>query len=116
MRNKADADLRHTEKGLADAGDKLSPEQREDVASTAASLRTAIAGNDLAALQRAIDTFGQATNPLATIIMNEVVRKRFGGTDEGSARPKQTLTFHCINCSSTQGILLVSLTPKRWWG
>jgi Fe-S protein assembly chaperone HscA len=87
LRNKAESDLRATEKGLAEAGDKLAPEQREAISHASEALRTAIAGADLKALRGAIDSFGQVTNPLATIIMNEVVRKRLGGTDAVNLDP-----------------------------
>ena len=89
LRNKAENDLRHTDKGLAQAGSRLTPEQRDTIASAGAALRAAIAGNDLAALQQAIDAFGGATNPLATLVMNEVVRKALGGTDEGDLDPNK---------------------------
>jgi Fe-S protein assembly chaperone HscA len=81
LRNKAEGDLRATEKGLAEAGGQLTSEQRDAISTSTAALRTAMAGNDLAALQSAITTHAGATNPLATIIMNEVVRKRLGGAD-----------------------------------
>jgi molecular chaperone DnaK len=81
LRNKAAGDLRATEKGLAQAGDKLTAEQRAATAAAVASLRAPAAGDDVAALQAALNAHSAATNPLATIIMNEVVRKRLGGTD-----------------------------------
>ena len=81
LRNKAENDLRHTEKALAQAGDRLTAEQREAVASAGAALRAAAAGTDPAALQRVIDAHAAATNALATLVMNEVVRKALGGTD-----------------------------------
>ncbi len=81
-RNKAEGDLRATEKGLAQAGDRLSAEQRAAIMQTSAALRAAMAGDDLAALQGAINAHAGTTNPLATIIMNEVVRKRFAGSGE----------------------------------
>ena len=81
LRNKAAGDLRATEKGLAEAGDRLAPEQRAAIAQTSAALRAAAAGSDLPALQAAISEHARTTNPLATLIMNDVVRKRFAGTD-----------------------------------
>ena len=81
LRNKAGGDLRATDKGLAQAGDRLAPDQRAAIAKTDAALRAAVAGTDLAALQAAIDAHAGATNPLATLIMNEVVRRRLSGTD-----------------------------------
>jgi FeS assembly protein IscX len=81
LRNKAHADLRHTDKALAEAGDRLTTEQRDAIASTTAELNSAIARNDLDALRQALDAFGAATNPLATLRMNEVLRKALSGTD-----------------------------------
>src|SRR5581483_997053 len=84
LRNKAEADLRHTDKALAQAGSALTAEQRARIDQTAAALRAAVAGAGLADLQRAIDEFGAATNPLAHLLMNEVLRKALGGgTEEG---------------------------------
>lgn len=80
LRNKAEADIRHTEKALAQAGDRLSQEQRGAIASATTALRAAVAGTDQAVLQRAIDAFAAATNPLATLLMNDVLRKSLGGT------------------------------------
>jgi molecular chaperone DnaK len=89
LRNKAEGDLRYTEKGLAEAGDKLSAEQRAAIAQTSAALRTAITGSDLAALQAAIKAHVETTNPLATIIMNEVVRKKFTGSGGDVLNPEK---------------------------
>lgn len=89
LRNKAENDLRHTEKGLTQAGDRLTAEQREAIASAGAALRTAMTGDDPAALQQTIDAHAAATNLLATLIMNDVVRKRFGGTDEDKLNPDE---------------------------
>jgi Fe-S protein assembly chaperone HscA len=87
LRNKAAGDLRHTEKALAQAGDKLTPEQREKIATATTELKTATAGDDLGTLQRAIDAFGKATNPLATIVMNEVLRKAVSGSEPEKLDP-----------------------------
>jgi Fe-S protein assembly chaperone HscA len=87
LRNKAEGDLRATEKGLAQAGDRLTPEQRAAIDAAGEALRASSAGSDVGALQRAIDAFAKATNPLATIVMNEVVRKRFGGAGEEELNP-----------------------------
>ena len=83
LRNKGENDLRHTEKGLSQAGDKLTQAQHDAIASTGAALRTAMAGTDITALQEAGMAFARATNPLATLMMNDVLRKRFGGSGEG---------------------------------
>ncbi|HJZ54839.1 MAG TPA: Hsp70 family protein, partial [Gemmataceae bacterium] len=89
LRNKAEGDLRHTEKALAQASDRLPAEQRQRVDTEMAALRAAIGGNDLAALQGAIDAFGAATNPLAQLVMNEVLKKALGGEDPGKLDPGQ---------------------------
>jgi molecular chaperone DnaK (HSP70) len=81
LRNKAEGDLRHTEKALAQAGDRLTQAQRDAIAESGAALTAAQAGSDVGTLQAALKAHAEATNPLATIIMNEVVRQRLGGTD-----------------------------------
>ena len=85
--NKAAADMRHTEKALAEAGDKLSAEQRERITTATAALRTASTEARLDRLQHALEAFGAATNPLAQIIMNSVLRKSLGGEDPGKLDP-----------------------------
>jgi len=81
LRNKAATDMRHTEKALATAGERLTPEQRAKIATATTELQAAIAGGDLAGLQQALDAFGAATNPLAHLLMNEVVKQALGGAD-----------------------------------
>jgi Fe-S protein assembly chaperone HscA len=87
LRNKATGDLRHTEKLLAEAGNRLSTEQRAKIATATAELRSVIAGNDLTALQGGLDEFGKIVNPLAELVMNEVVRKKLSGTDPDNLDP-----------------------------
>ncbi|MCI0702678.1 MAG: molecular chaperone DnaK [Planctomycetia bacterium] len=87
--NKAETDIRHTEKQLALSGDQLTPDQRDAITTATANLRTAIARNNLGALQNALDAFGAATNPLALIVMNEVLRKGLGGTDVDDLDPNK---------------------------
>ncbi|WP_246522868.1 molecular chaperone DnaK [Gemmata palustris] len=87
LRNKAENDLRHTKKALAQAADKLTPDQRAAIASASETLRAAITGSELNVLQRSIDEFGAATNPLATLVMNEVLRQSLGGTDADDLNP-----------------------------
>jgi molecular chaperone DnaK len=80
LKNKANADLRHAEKALAQGGERLSPEQRERIDDAAIHLRAAIALADLPGLQKRLDEFAAATNPLAHLLMNEVLRRSLGGT------------------------------------
>jgi Fe-S protein assembly chaperone HscA len=84
LKNKADADLRHTDKHLSEPGVTLSPEQRQRIDAAAAMTRTAMKGSDGDALQRALDELNAATNPLAEQLMNAVVRSALRGKDPGA--------------------------------
>ncbi|HXD85992.1 MAG TPA: Hsp70 family protein, partial [Urbifossiella sp.] len=86
LKNKAEADLRHTEKALAQAGNRLSASERTAIDGADGALRSAIAGSDLGTLQKAIDAFAAATNPLATSLMNEVVKQSLAGTSEAALK------------------------------
>ena len=79
LKNKADADLRHTERALAQAGDRLSPEQRRLIDTARTNLQFAMAGSDVDALFRAGAEFGNATLPLAEMLMNAVVNAALKG-------------------------------------
>ncbi|MCS7269746.1 MAG: Hsp70 family protein, partial [Gemmataceae bacterium] len=87
LRNKAEADLRHTAKALTQAGDQLTPEQRQAIDAAVENLRQAIAQNDLTVLQNALDAFNTATQPLATLLMNEVLRRAIAGKTEQALDP-----------------------------
>ena len=82
LKNKAEGDLRHTAKALAQAGDRLTHEQRSAIDKATVALNEAIGGADLDRLQQAVNDFAAATNPLAHIVMNEVLRKAVGGSRE----------------------------------
>jgi molecular chaperone DnaK len=79
LRNKAEGDLRHTEKALSQVGQLLTSEERDKISSATLNLKNAMSGQELDALQHAIDSFSAVTNPLAQLQMNEVVRKTLGG-------------------------------------
>src|SRR5438874_9560291 len=55
LRNKADSELRHTEKGLTDAGDRIDAAERQRVEAAAAAVRAAQGGDDPDRLQAALD-------------------------------------------------------------
>jgi molecular chaperone DnaK (HSP70) len=74
LRNKADGDLRHTEKGLAAEGANLPAEQRQRIESAIARVRETMPGDDGNRLQQALDELNAATTPLAERLMNSVVR------------------------------------------
>ncbi len=89
LKNKADADLRHTEKALDSAGDQLTPAERERISTARTTLQTAMAGNDAEALQRAANSFGDATMPLAEHVMNAVVKKSLSGSKPDELDPNK---------------------------
>ncbi|HEX4590721.1 MAG TPA: Hsp70 family protein, partial [Gemmataceae bacterium] len=72
LRNKADADLRHTEKGLATAGSQLTDDQRKRIDAAVAALRAAAEGDDPDRVQAALDGLNAATQPLAELVMATV--------------------------------------------
>ena len=74
LRNKANADLRHTEKGLASDGSSLADEVRERIEQAMQGVRDRMPGNDGNALQAALDELNAATMPLAERLMNNVVQ------------------------------------------
>jgi Fe-S protein assembly chaperone HscA len=74
LQNKAEANLRHAEKGIARAGDQLNAAQRQAIETTRRELQSAMQADDLDALQKALDEFDAATFPLAEAMMNSAVR------------------------------------------
>jgi molecular chaperone DnaK (HSP70) len=82
LRNKAEGDLRHTQKALAEVGGELPADERQRIDAAMSSLLKAVAGIDLDTLQRATDAFGSATAPLAERRMNSAVKKLLEGKRE----------------------------------
>ena len=82
LKNKADADIRHTDKALFQAKTELSATQLSTIETSKQRLQTAMAGNDVAELQRASDAFGQATTPLAEVLMNAAAKQLLHGKGE----------------------------------
>lgn len=80
LKNKAETDLRATEKGLAEQGSHLTPEERAAIANATAELRTAISGSDLATIRNAGTRLVEVARPLAELVMNSVVKQALGGT------------------------------------
>jgi molecular chaperone DnaK len=81
-RNKADADLRHTAKALANLGRQLTPNDRIAIERAAEQLRTIMAGMDSDALRRAVTEFGDVTRPLAELLMNAAATTMLAGMTE----------------------------------
>ncbi len=81
LKNKADADLRHADKALAQAGDQLSPQQKSAIEAARADLLAAMAGSDVDRLHQSATAFGNATLTLAELMMNAVVNATLRGQD-----------------------------------
>ncbi|HVJ82377.1 MAG TPA: Hsp70 family protein, partial [Planctomycetia bacterium] len=69
LRNRAEGDLRHAEKALERVGERLDSARRAEIESARAVLDSVRSGDDLPALQAAVDRFDVATRPLAEILM-----------------------------------------------
>jgi Fe-S protein assembly chaperone HscA len=94
LRNKADADLRHTDKALAQAGGQLTDDERARIASASAEVRAALGGRetnpaDVDRLQRAVSDLGAATQNLAMILFNAVAAETLRQKKMGDVNPDQ---------------------------
>jgi Fe-S protein assembly chaperone HscA len=74
LKNKAEADLRHTEKALAVEGVVLAAEERQRIEAAQVRVREAIGGGNGDRLQEALDELNAATQGLATQLMNAAAR------------------------------------------
>lgn len=79
LRNKAEAELRHTEKGLAAAGTELAPDERDRIEHAMTAVRAAKKDDRPDRLQAALDQLSTATQSLAERMMNAVVRATLSG-------------------------------------
>jgi molecular chaperone DnaK len=79
LKNKADADIRHTGKALSQAGDALTEDERARIEAAKRNLEQAMAGNNVDALQQAVSRFGDVTLPLAERLMNSVIQATLAG-------------------------------------
>ncbi len=86
FRRKAETDLEHTGKALAQEGQHLSEEQRQAIVSTTSKLRAAMQQNDVNILHGAVDAFGKVTLPLAELMMNSAARGLLKGQTESDIR------------------------------
>jgi molecular chaperone DnaK len=87
LKNKADADLRHTEKALAQSGNDLTAEQSTALTAAKTELIAAMQSSDVDRLQRAVDAFGTVTTPLAELLMNATATKMLSGQREDEIDP-----------------------------
>jgi molecular chaperone DnaK len=83
LTNKADAELRHTEKGLAAAGNDIDADERQRVEAAIVTVRSAKDGDNPDKLQAALDQLAAATQSLAERMMNAVVRATLTGHTPG---------------------------------
>jgi molecular chaperone DnaK len=86
FRRKGESALDHMAKALPAHGDRLTPEQRAAIDATSAELRSAMTGDDLAALERSSAAFEKAILPLAELQMNAVTSALLRGKTEGEVR------------------------------
>jgi molecular chaperone DnaK (HSP70) len=86
LRNKAETNLRATEKGLKEAGGKLSAEGRSSIESAVDLVKQLAAGKDPEQLQRALDQLDSVTRPLAEILLDSVVAAEVTGKRVDDAR------------------------------
>jgi molecular chaperone DnaK len=82
LKNKADADIRHTKKALAEPDIQLSPEQRQRIDQAMTQLQKVMAGQDVQSLEIAANEFHSATSVLAEQLMNAAARKLLQGQRE----------------------------------
>ncbi|MGL4463477.1 MAG: Fe-S protein assembly chaperone HscA [Planctomycetia bacterium] len=75
LRTKADANLTHTRKGLANAGDRAPADLRAAVQAAVTQLESVRTTDDAPALQSALDALDAATRPLAELLLNTVLEK-----------------------------------------
>ncbi|QDU61499.1 Chaperone protein DnaK [Planctomycetes bacterium Pan216] len=74
LRQKAESNLHHTQKGLDDVGDRLSKEQRTELENIIGELRSIVeSAEDVDALSKALDRLEEANQPLVALMMNSVL-------------------------------------------
>jgi molecular chaperone DnaK len=88
LQNKADGELRHTEKALAAAGSQLSETQRAAIDRAVAAVRETQVGQDVERLRNALDGLAVATQPLAEVLMNTVVMATLKDRSPDELRPE----------------------------
>jgi molecular chaperone DnaK len=84
IRNKADSLVYQTEKLLVDQGDKLSPEDRSNVEGRLAELKTALAGEDMAAISAATDALMSASQEFSQKLYEQAAASEAAGGGTGN--------------------------------
>jgi Fe-S protein assembly chaperone HscA len=88
LRNKADAEVRHTEKMLAAHGAELSEAVRQRIEAVVVLVRERMQGTDVDRLQHALDEMASATGSLAELAMNAVVQATLQGKQLPDVNPE----------------------------
>jgi len=86
FKNKGEADVRHTRKMLAEAGDGLSAAERKQIELAIHDVEAAISRKDLTALRPAVGALQHATTRLATEGLNAVVKQVLSGKTEAELK------------------------------
>ncbi|MBU6330406.1 MAG: molecular chaperone DnaK [Acidobacteria bacterium] len=85
IRNSADSLVYQTEKLLKDQGDKISAEERENVESRLAELKTAISGSDLEAIKTATEALMTASQQFTQKLYEQAAANESAGTAGGAS-------------------------------
>ncbi|MDB5058892.1 MAG: dnaK, partial [Chloroflexi bacterium] len=80
-RNTADSAIYQAEKSLRDLGDRVPAEVRSDVEGKIAALRSAMQGNDVAAMRSGIEDLQRALSQIGEQIYGEPAGAGVGGED-----------------------------------
>lgn len=87
LKVKAEGELRHTEKALAEHGSILSEPEQEKIQEAIQAVREAMEREDVDQLQQMLDALSQSTSGLAEQMMNAVVKKTLQGERMEEVRP-----------------------------
>jgi molecular chaperone DnaK len=80
-RNKADGLMHSTEKALKDLGDKVSAEEKQQIETAIAGLKTVLAGDDKAAIEAKVEELGNASS---SILQKAYAQNAEKGADAGA--------------------------------
>jgi len=83
-RNKADAMMHATEKSLSELGDKVPGDQRANIESAMADLKTALSGDDKAIIDRKAEALAQAAQSLAQAAQAQAGEAAGAGAQQAS--------------------------------
>lgn len=85
VRNNADSLLYSTEKTLKEHGDKVGEADRKAVEEALASLRQVMSGEDVQAIESAMENLGKASHKLAEVMYAEAAKAQQGGQGQPSS-------------------------------